>query len=192
VPLATRAGMRERTVTISSAGKTFSCTGWKIGWACAPADLTVAVRTTKQFLSFAGGTPFQHAIALALASGDECYEQVTEVHRRRRDQLVGGLRGIGLPTTSSAGTYFVTADVRSLGHRDAETFCRWAPGAIGVAGVPVSAFVRDPAPVRPWVRFAICKPDEMLAEGVRRLGELAGLASTPRGVGTATDQETTR
>lgn len=178
LPLATRAGMRERTVTISSAGKTFSCTGWKIGWACAPAALTTAVRTTKQFLSFAGGTPFQHAIAVALASPDEFYAQVTGIHRRRRDLLVAGLRGIGLPVTGSAGTYFVTADIRALGHDDAQAFCRWAPGAIGVAAVPVSAFVRDPAPVRSLVRFAICKPESVLEEGLRRLGELASSAAS--------------
>jgi N-succinyldiaminopimelate aminotransferase len=194
VPLATRRGMHERTVTISSAGKTFSCTGWKIGWACAPAALTVAVRTTKQFLSFAGGTPLQHAVAVALASPDEVYDRVTRVHRHRRDLLVDGLRAIALPVTRSAGTYFVTADVRPLGHDDAEAFCRWAPGAIGVAGVPVSAFVHDPAPVRPLVRFAICKPDEVLREGMRRLGRLSSppSPSRPGGAVRTTDREAAR
>jgi N-succinyldiaminopimelate aminotransferase len=181
VPLAGREGMRERTVTISSAGKTFSCTGWKIGWACAPAALSAALRTTKQFLSFAGGTPFQHAIAVALASPDAIYAEVTDVHRRRRDLLVGGLRGMGLPVTASAGTYFVTADVRPLGHDDAQAFCRWAPGAVGVAAVPVSAFVRDPSPVRAWVRFAICKPEPVLHEGLARLERLAASAGAPGG-----------
>jgi len=184
LPLATRAGMRERTVTISSAGKTFSCTGWKIGWACAPPALTTAVRTTKQFLSFAGGTPLQHAIAVALASPDELYQQVTDVHRRRRDLLVEGLRAIGLPVTRSAGTYFVTADLQALGHDDARAFCRWAPEAIGVAGVPVSAFVRDPAPVRSLVRFAICKPETVLQEGVSRLGALTSSGPGTRAVPT--------
>jgi N-succinyldiaminopimelate aminotransferase len=171
VPLATREGMRERTVTISSAGKTFSATGWKIGWACAPPPLTGAVRTTKQFLSFAGGTPLQHAVAAALPLGDDVYDELTERHRRRRDLLVDGLLDLGLGVTRSAGTYFVTADVAGLGHDDGDAFCRWAPAAIGVAAVPVSAFVRDPREVRSLVRFAICKHEDVLAEGLRRLGE---------------------
>jgi N-succinyldiaminopimelate aminotransferase len=174
VPLATRPGMRERTITISSAGKTFSCTGWKIGWAVAPPALTDAVRTTKQFLSFAGGTPLQHAVAVALHSPHEVFDQVAGVHRRRRDLLVAGLRAVGLPTTAAAGTYFVTADVAALGWEDGDAFCRWAPAAIGVAAVPVAAFVEDPEPVRSLVRFAFCKPDPVLAEGVRRLRSLTG------------------
>ena len=174
VPLATRAGMRERTITISSAGKTYSCTGWKIGWAVAAPPLTAAVRTTKQFLSFAGGTPLQHAVAVALRSADEVFTEVADVHLRRRDLLVAGLREVGVPTTAAAGTYFVTADVATLGWDDGDAFCRWAPEAIGVAGVPVAAFVEDPTPVRSLVRFAFCKPDAVLAEGVRRLTSLAG------------------
>jgi N-succinyldiaminopimelate aminotransferase len=174
VPLATRPGMRERTITISSAGKTFSCTGWKVGWAVAPPALTDAVRTTKQFLSFAGGTPLQHAVAVALRSPDEVLDRVAAVHRRRRDLLVAGLREVGLPTTTAAGTYFVTADVAVLGWEDGDAFCRWAPAAIGVAAVPVAAFVEDPEPVRSLVRVAFCKPDAVLAEGVRRLRSLAG------------------
>jgi N-succinyldiaminopimelate aminotransferase len=180
LPLAARPGMRERTVTVSSAGKTFSCTGWKIGWACAPASLTAALRTTKQFLSFAGGTPLQHGLVMALRSGDEVFADVADVHRRRRDRLVEGLVGIGLHPTRSAGTYFVTADVSPLGQHDADAFCRWAPEAIGVAGVPVSAFVRDVGPVRSLVRFAVCKRDEVLDEGVRRLGRLATPAAPAR------------
>lgn len=173
IPIATRDGMRERTVTISSAGKTFSCTGWKIGWACAPPSLSTAVRTTKQFLSYAGGAPLQHGIATALDSGDDVYTQVADVHRRRRDLLVNGLMDVGLAVTHSAATYFVTADVRPLGFDDGEEFCRWAPAGIGVAAVPVSAFVLDPVAVRPLVRFAVCKREEVLTEGVRRLGVLA-------------------
>jgi N-succinyldiaminopimelate aminotransferase len=172
VPLATRTGMRERTVTISSAGKTFSCTGWKIGWACAPAALTSALRTTKQFLSFAGGTPLQHAVALGLGLPDEVYTEVGERHRRRRDLLVDGLMELDLAVTRPAGTYFATADVAPLGFDDGAAFCRAAPGSVGVAAVPVSAFVRDPAPVRSLVRFAFCKQEEVLEEGIRRLGRL--------------------
>ena len=169
VPLATRPGMRERTVTISSAGKTFSCTGWKIGWACAPPALSTAVRTTKQFLSFAGGTPLQHAVATALALPEARLAAVTELHRARRDLLVDTLLEVGLPTTRAAGTYFVTADVAALGWEDGSRFCRWAPAEVGVAAVPVAAFVADPEPVRSLVRFAFCKPEPVLEEARRRL-----------------------
>lgn len=173
VPLATRPGMRERTVTISSAGKTFSCTGWKIGWACAPPELTAALRTTKQFLSFAGGTPLQHAVAHALSLPDEVVAEVAASHRVRRDLLVDGVAALDLPVLRPAGTYFVTADVAPLGCDDGDAFCRWAPGAIGVAAVPFTAFVSDPAPVRSLVRLAICKRPAVIEEGVRRLGRLA-------------------
>lgn len=178
VPLATRTGMRERTVTVSSAGKTFSCTGWKIGWACASPVLTDAVRTTKQFLSFAGGTPLQHAVASALASDDEVFHAVADLHRCRRDLLVDGLVDLRVPVTRTAGTYFVTADLTPLGFDDAERFCRWAPEAIGVAAVPVSAFVSDPGPVRSLVRFAFCKPSEVIAEGLARLSGSASRAGS--------------
>jgi N-succinyldiaminopimelate aminotransferase len=171
VPLASRPGMRERTVTVSSAGKTFSCTGWKIGWACAPPALTAAVRTTKQFLSFAGGTPLQHAVAAALALPDAVFDRGRATQRRRRDLLHGGLRDLGLSAVLPAGGYFVTADVAPLGFADGEAFCRWAPAAIGVAAVPVSAFVRDPAPVRSLVRFAFCKRDDVLEDGLTRLAD---------------------
>jgi N-succinyldiaminopimelate aminotransferase len=173
VPLASRPGMRERTVTISSAGKTFSCTGWKIGWACAPPELTAAVRTTKQFLSFAGGTPLQHAVAHALSLPDDVVAEVAVSHRARRDLLVDGVAAQGLPVLRPAATYFVTADVAALGFDDADAFCRWAPAAIGVAAVPFTAFVTDPTPVRSLVRLAICKRPEVIEEGVRRLGRLA-------------------
>jgi N-succinyldiaminopimelate aminotransferase len=177
VPLATRPGMRERTLTISSAGKTFSCTGWKVGWACAPADLSAALRTTKQFLSFSGGTPLQHAIAHALALPDEVYGTSVAMHRRRRDLLHRGLVDLGLPAVLPEGGYFVTADVAPLGFEDGERFCRWAPAAVGVAAVPVSAFVRDPCSVRSLVRFAFCKQDEVIEEGLVRLARVRSRSS---------------
>ncbi|MEX2503873.1 MAG: aminotransferase class I/II-fold pyridoxal phosphate-dependent enzyme [Egicoccus sp.] len=170
VPLASRPGMRERTVTVSSAGKTFSCTGWKIGWACTAPPLTDALRTTKQFLSFSGGTPLQHAVAVGLDADDTVFDGVRELHRRRRDRLVDGLRAADCEVRRPAGGYFATLDVRDLGHDDGEAFCRWAPGAIGVAAVPVSAFVRDPDDtVRPLVRLAFCKPESVIEAGVDRL-----------------------
>ncbi|MEX0592204.1 MAG: aminotransferase class I/II-fold pyridoxal phosphate-dependent enzyme [Nitriliruptoraceae bacterium] len=168
-PLATREGMRERTVTASGAGKTFSCTGWKIGWACAPPPLTNAIRVTKQFLSFSGGTPLQHAVAFALNESASYVGTVAEIHLRRRDLLAEGLRSAGLPVSTSDGTYFLTADLRAWGHDDASEFCRMAPELLGVAAVPVAAFVAEPAAMRSIVRFAYCKPDDVIAEGVRRL-----------------------
>jgi N-succinyldiaminopimelate aminotransferase len=177
VPLASRPGMRERTLTISSAGKTFSCTGWKVGWACAPAALSAALRTTKQFLSFSGGTPLQHAIAHALALPDDVYGSSLAMHRRRRDLLHRGLVDLGLPAVRPEGGYFVTADVAPLGFDDGERFCRWAPAAVGLAAVLVSAFVRDPGAVRSLVRFAFCKQDEVIEEGLVRLAQVRSRSS---------------
>lgn len=128
--------------------------------------------TTKQFLSFAGGTPLQHAVATGLAADDAVFDEVRERHRRRRDLLVDGLRDGGCDVRRPAGGYFVTLDVRDLGHDDGEAFCRWAPAAIGVAAVPVSAFVREPdETVRPLVRLAFCKPEPAIEAGVDRLLE---------------------
>ncbi len=171
LPIATRAGMRERTVTISSAGKTFSCTGWKIGWACAPPALTDAVRLAKQYLTFSGGTPFQHGVCRGLMADNSLFTAPAAMLAERRDLLCDGLSAMGVPFTRSAGTYFVTADLAPIGHDDAYAFCRWAPEAIGLAAVPVSAFVRDPGPVRSVVRFAVCKQEEALLDGVQRLAQ---------------------
>ena len=170
--LAARPGMRERTVVISSAAKTFSCTGWKVGWACAPPELTDALRIVKQYVSFAGATPFQHAIATALGQDDDAYQQLVDRLWSRRDRLCDGLEGLGLEVLRPQGTYFAVADVAPLGHDDGAAFCRWAPGAVGVAAVPVSAFVDDPAPVRSLVRFAFCKADEVIDAGLERLATL--------------------
>ncbi len=180
VSLATRPGMDERTVTVSSAGKTFSCTGWKVGWACARGDLSSAVRATKQYLSFSGGTPFQHAIADALDLPDDVIREVTDRHRARRDLVVDALTGLGVPVVRSAGTYFVTADLAPVGFPDADAFCHWAPGAIGLAAVPVSAFVEDPAAVRSLVRLAFCKRELVLADGMERLAGALTRRSTSR------------
>ncbi len=173
-PLATLEGMRERTVTISSASKTFSATGWKVGWACGAPALITAVRTVKQFLSFSGATPLQHAVAEALGLDDAVYRQLADDHRRRRDLLAEGLTQAGAGVRSAAGTYFLVADVSSWGYADGETFCRRAPEELGVAAVPVSAFVAEQEPVRHLVRFAFCKPDEVIREGLTRLQERAG------------------
>jgi N-succinyldiaminopimelate aminotransferase len=169
VPLATRPGAAERTITVSSAGKTFSCTGWKIGWAVGPPPLSAAVRLVKQYLSFAGGTPLQHAVVAALGSEDGTYAAVTERNARRHQLVLDGLRAADVAVTPSAGTYFVTVDLASLGHDDAVAFSREAPERYGVAVVPVAALSSTPDAVRSLARLATCKRDEVLQVGVERL-----------------------
>jgi N-succinyldiaminopimelate aminotransferase len=172
VPLAALPGMRERTVAISSAGKTFSVTGWKTGWLCAPADLSAAVRTAKQFMTFTNGTPFQHAVAVALGMDDAFFVDLADAYRRRRDRLADGLEAAGFAVARPQGTYFVTADIRPLGWDDGAAFCRTLPERVGVAAIPLSAFRLEPRRERHLVRFAFCKTDALLEEGLRRLGDL--------------------
>jgi N-succinyldiaminopimelate aminotransferase len=170
--LATLPGMRERTVVISSAGKSFGCTGWKIGWACAPRHLTAGLRAAHQFVTFTNGTPFQHAIAAALGADDRFFERLSADYRCRRDALTAGLAAAGLAVLPVQGSYFAIADL-GLGGDDV-AFCRSLPKRCGVAAIPVSAFYGEESPVRRFVRFAFCKRDETLAEGIRRLGTLRG------------------
>lgn len=169
VPLATLPGMRDRTVTISSAGKTFSYTGWKIGWACAPAPLLAAVRTVKQFLTYVNGAPFQYAIAAALDAGDRHIAGVADGLRSRRDQLCAGLAAIGLAPSRPAGAYFVTTDVRALGYDDGVEFCMMLPERCGVVAIPSSVFYDDPDAGRSLVRWTFCKMPEVLDEALARL-----------------------
>jgi N-succinyldiaminopimelate aminotransferase len=168
--LAALPGMRERTVAISSGGKTFSCTGWKIGWACAPPHLTAGVRAVHQFATFTSGTPFQQAIAEALGGADEVYAELADGLRRRRDLLCAGLAAAGLAVLPAPATYFALVDLGPGG--DDLAFCRALPERCGVAAIPVSAFYGEVEPVRRYVRFAFCKREETLAEGVRRLARL--------------------
>lgn len=169
VPVATLPGMAERTLTISSAGKTFSATGWKVGWVSGPAEAVAAVRTVKQFLTYVGSGPFQPAVALALGLGDEVYAGLCGSLQAKRDLLVSGLRTAGLEVAVPSGTYFVVADAAPLGAVDALEFCRRLPSVAGVVGVPVSVFHDDPEVARTLVRFAFCKADGVLAEAVSRL-----------------------
>ncbi|HEY6553583.1 MAG TPA: aminotransferase class I/II-fold pyridoxal phosphate-dependent enzyme [Vicinamibacteria bacterium] len=169
VPLASLPGMRERTVTISSTGKTFSLTGWKIGYTCAPAELTRALRTAHQFVTFAVNTPGQVAMAVALRAPDAYFASFRAEYRARRDRLCAGLRGAGFVVTPPAGTYFAVADIRPLGFDDDVAFCRMLPKRCGVAAIPISAFQDRTHAVRHLVRFAFCKTDAMLDEGLRRL-----------------------
>ncbi len=174
VPVATLPDMAERTLTISSGGKTFSTTGWKVGWVTGPAEAVTAVRTVKQFLTYVGSGPFQPAVAVGLGLGDDVYAVLSGALQRQRDLLLDGLRTAGLRVSAPRGTYFVIADAAPLGATDALAFCRELPHRAGVVGVPVSVFHDDPEAGRTLVRFAFCKREEVLAEAVRRLSALGG------------------
>ncbi|WP_440900831.1 pyridoxal phosphate-dependent aminotransferase [Actinosynnema sp.] len=174
LPLAAFPGMAERTVTISSAGKSFNCTGWKIGWACAPAPLLDAVRAAKQFLTFVGGAPFQPAVAHALRHELPWVDGLRDSLQDKRSRLAEGLTDAGFAVRPCEGTYFITADVRPLGFDDGERLCRELPGRIGVVGVPVQVFADHPERWKHLVRFAFCKRDEVLDEAVTRLRKLGG------------------
>ena len=169
-------GMRERTLVVSSAGKTFNVTGWKIGWICGPAPLVSAVRTAKQFLTYVNGGPFQPAVAAGLALPDEYFAGAARDLQYRRDVLVRGLAEGGLPVISPEATYFATVDVRAVQpDGDGLAFCRSLPERAGVVGVPTVVFY-DPAHAhlgRHLVRFAFCKGDDVLAEAVKRLREMS-------------------
>lgn len=178
VPVASLPGMWERTITISSAGKTFSATGWKVGWLSGPAEAVAAARTVKQFLTFVASGPFQPAVATALGLGDAVYARLASSLQRKRDLLCAGLTDAGLPISVPSGTYFVIADAAGLGggsggSLSALELCRELPARCGVVGVPVSVFHDDPEAARTLVRFAFCKRDEVLTEAA---GRLAGLA----------------
>ncbi len=172
-PLATLPGMAERTVSISSVGKSFSATGWKIGWACGPAELIAAVRAAKQFLTFVGGAPFQPAVAHALRHELDWVRDLRDGLQRKRDRLANGLTEAGLDVLASEGTYFICADVRPLGFTDGAELARALPEKVGVAAIPVQVFCDNPEDTRHLVRFAFCKRDEVLDEGIRRLRKLA-------------------
>jgi N-succinyldiaminopimelate aminotransferase len=173
VPLATLPGMRDRTVTISSAGKTFSFTGWKIGWACAHPPLLGAVRMVKQYLTYVSGAPFQHAIAHALLLDDAYYRSFTDDLRAKRDRLCSGLDEIGFDVFRPSGTYFVTTDIRSLGEDDGTEFCFGLAERCGVVAVPNVVFYDNVDAGRSLVRFAFCKRLEVLDEAISRLKSLA-------------------
>ena len=170
--LASLPGMRERTVVISSAGKTFSFTGWKIGWTCAPEALSAAVRSAHQFVTFCNSVPMQPAVAAALASGDDYYAKLTAAYRERRERLCRGLAEVGFGVLEPAGTYFVLADIRPLGWDDDVAFCRMLPERVGVAAIPPTAFYEHQEAGRHLVRFAFCKRLDTLDEAVSRLRRL--------------------
>ena len=169
LPLAGLPGMRERTVRISSAGKTFSATGWKVGWALGPADLVTELTAVKQFLTYVSGAPFQPAVARALEEGDGWVAQARLALQAKRDRLAAGLRSVGLDPVVPQGTYFMTTDVRPLGYGDGVEFCRELPRRCQVVAIPHQVFYDRTEAGRPYVRWAFCKTDDVLDEAVRRL-----------------------
>ncbi len=176
LPLATYPQMRERTVSVSSAGKAFSVTGWKVGWVCAPRQLVSAVQTVKQFTTFTASAPFQLAVAYALEHELGWVDELREVLQQRRDRLAAGLQAAGFGVHSSAGTYFIQADVRPLGMTDGTSFARALPERAGVVAIPSAVFYDDPDAGRPFVRFAFCKREAVIDDAVRRLTHAASTA----------------
>ncbi len=171
--------MAGRTLTVSSLGKTFGFTGWKVGWTLAPAPLTAAVRAAHQFVTFATATPFQAAGAAALALDDEYFQSLAQSYQARRDFLLGVLQDMGLRVSVPSATYFIMADFTPLGLdgvADDVGFCRWLIETLGVAAIPPTAFYSDAhkALGRPWVRFTFCKRRETLEAAARRLKGFTG------------------
>ncbi|MER6673738.1 pyridoxal phosphate-dependent aminotransferase [Streptomyces sp. NPDC000983] len=173
LPLATFPGMRERTVTIGSAGKTYSFTGWKVGWVTAAPGLVAAVRSAKQFLTYVASGPFQYAVAEALALPDSYLTGLRADMQAKRNLLAAGLEAAGFEVFTSAGTYFITTDIRPLGETDGFAFCRALPERAGVVAIPNAVFYDHREAGAPFVRFAFCKQTSVLEEAVSRLKSLA-------------------
>jgi aspartate/methionine/tyrosine aminotransferase len=174
VPLATRPGMWERTVTFDSIGKTFSVTGWKIGWAIAPPDLSAALRAVHQFVTFCNSTPLQDAAATALelAAHNGYYDRLRADYAARRDRLEGILAAAGLATLPVSGAYFLLADIARFGFADDVTFCRHLVTQVRVAAIPPSAFYADPRTAPRLARFCFAKQEATFAAAAERLALL--------------------
>jgi N-succinyldiaminopimelate aminotransferase len=157
-------------VTISSAGKTFSLTGWKVGWASGPVELVTAVEGAKNWLSYSSGAPLQPAVAVALDGHDAFHEALAKDLREKRDVLCSGLADLGMQVFTPAGTYFATTDVSAYGHVDGRAFCNALPELAGVVAIPSQVFYDDLEEGRHLVRWAFCKQREVIDEGLRRLG----------------------
>ncbi len=172
VALASLAGMAERTITISSAAKTFSFTGWKVGWACARPELIRAVRTAKQFLTFVNAAPFQYAIAEGLTQSEEYLAQAAHTLRQKRDLLASGLADVGFEVFASPGTFFLTTDISPLSDEDAYTFCVELAERCGVVAIPSSVFYDDKVAGATLVRWMFSKKIDVLEEAIARLARL--------------------
>lgn len=174
VPISTLPGMAERTVTVGSAGKTLSFTGWKVGWVTGPADLVGAVRTSKQFLTYVSSGPFQYAVAVGLRLPPAWFEAFAADLRAKRDRLAAGLAGAGFEVFRPSGTYFITTDISGLTTDDGASFCRALPARAGVVAIPNSVFYARPDEGRSYVRFAFCKRFEVIDAAVERLSQMKG------------------
>jgi N-succinyldiaminopimelate aminotransferase len=175
IPLATLPGMAERTITVGSAGKSLSFTGWKVGWATGPADLIGAVRVIRQHLSYVSGGPFQWAVAEGLTSlPTGHWDSFRGTLAHQRDLLTDGLSGLGLAVLPSQGTYFLLTDVTPVGYDSGEQFCAELPSRAGVVAIPVAPFCDDLTVGQSWVRWAFCKRPEVLLEAVDRLRSAFG------------------
>ena len=172
VSLATLPAMAQRTITISSAAKTFSVTGWKVGWVCASAELIAAIRAAKQFLTYVNAGPFQYAVAEGLDHCDEYLVEAARVLRGKRDLLAAGLTAAGFDVLASPGTFFLTTDISAVTNEDAETFCRHLPHRCGVVAIPSSVFYDDRDRGRHFVRWMFSKRVDVLEDAVERLSRL--------------------
>ncbi|MFY1677963.1 pyridoxal phosphate-dependent aminotransferase [Streptomyces sp. WMMC905] len=186
-PIAALPGMRERTVSISSAGKSFSYTGWKVGWVTGEAPLVAAVRTAKQYLTYVSAGPFQYAIAEALRLPDAYFDGFRADLRRKRDLLGDGLRAAGFEVYRPQGTYFITTDITPFGEKDAYAFCRALPERCGVVAVPNSVFYDDPEAGRSQVRFTFCKRKAVIEEAIERLSNTPAVVRALAGRGRCGD-----
>jgi len=169
VPLCTLPGMWDRTVTISSAGKTFSLTGWKVGWATGPAELVDTVLAAKQWLTFTNAAPLQPAVAHALTHEAGFYVELAGQLQTKRDVLVSGLRELDMDVHLPEATYFATSDVRRYGYRDAMAFCLALPERAGVVAIPAQVFYDDQEAGRHMVRWAFCKEASVIEDALERL-----------------------
>jgi aminotransferase len=172
VPMAAIDGMADRTITINSVSKTFSVTGWRVGWTIAPADVTGAIRKVHDFLTVGAAAPLQAAAAAALKLPETYYADLATSYRERRDRLMGILTTAGFQCYEPAGAYYIMTDISAFGFPDDVAFARHLVTDVGVASVPGSSFYRHPASGRTQVRFCFCKKDETLAEAQLRLAKL--------------------
>ncbi|MEM7331839.1 MAG: methionine aminotransferase [Chloroflexota bacterium] len=170
--MANQPGMRDRTVTISSLGKTFSATGWKVGWAIANPDISTAIFRAHQFVTFCGAAPLQEATALALETADSYYTELAQTYQKKRDLLINVLKEIGLEPIVPQGTYFAMVDISHLPFEDDVAFCKYLTKEVKVAAIPPSAFFSNPADGANLARFTFCKKDETLAKAAERLQKL--------------------
>ncbi|WP_104201049.1 aminotransferase class I/II-fold pyridoxal phosphate-dependent enzyme [Cryobacterium sp. Y29] len=175
IPIATLPGAWDRTVTISSGGKTFSLTGWKVGWVCAPSSIITAILAVKQFLTYVNAAPFQPAIAAGLDLPDSYFTRIAAELEHKRDVLATGLRAAGFEITLPQGSYFIVADATPLGYTDGAELCRRLPELAGVVAVPITAFCSpaNRADYAPLVRFAYCKKIELLEQASNQLATLS-------------------